>query len=210
MNENVTLHITPQNTPTVIRHCSKCNKKMNFYCSEKFRLNSNSHKVDIWLIYKCSKCDTTWKLTLKRGIKPKDMAPEIFNKMINNNKELAWKYAFDRQLLKQIGCEIDYSNVGYLVDGPVICGSVDYTLVHITSQYFFDLKLSILLADILGVSVNSVRKMAEIGSITTSLNCDIMKYRIRADFDLQISRGITQTATTPAPQPYTQCPAQPT
>ena len=32
----ITLHITPITLPTINRHCSKCNKKMPFYCSEKF------------------------------------------------------------------------------------------------------------------------------------------------------------------------------
>jgi len=181
MNNETTWRIIPTNTPRVIKHCNKCNKKMGFYCSEKFRLNSNAQKVDIWLIYKCEKCDTTWKLSLMRGIKPGDLTPQLFDKLTNNDKELAWKYAFDRQLLKQSGCVIDYSYVEYYVDAPV-----QDTCVHISSQYFFDLKLSTFLADRLGLSVGEVRKLAQQNLISTSIDCDIMKYRIRTDFTVTL------------------------
>ena len=116
-----------------------------------------------------------------RGIKPGDLTPQLFDKLTNNDKELAWKYAFDRQLLKQSGCVIDYSYVEYYVDAPV-----QDTCVHISSQYFFDLKLSTFLADRLGLSVGEVRKLAQQNLISTSIDCDIMKYRIRTDFTVTL------------------------
>jgi len=176
--------IVPQNTPAVIKHCSKCNKKMAFYCSEKFRLNSNQQRVDIWLIYKCTKCDTTWKLSLIRGIKPHDLTAQLFDKLTNNDKALAWKYAFDRNLLKQSGYEIDYSCVNYSVEGFNICAIERFVNVQLKSQYFFDLKLSTFLAKILGVSIGSIRKLVGENLITISLGCDIMRYKIRTDFYL--------------------------
>ena len=182
-----TWHIIPDSTPIVVKHCNKCNKKMGFYCSNKFRLNSNSLRVDIWLIYKCSKCDTTWKLSLMRGIRPSDLTPELFDRLTNNDKELAWKYAFDRQLLKQNGCTIDYSNINYSVEGFDIRDLETPLCVQLKSQYYFDLKLSVFLSKQLGISVGDVRKLAEKNLITTSLDCDIMKYRIRADFNLWIN-----------------------
>jgi len=176
--------IIPENMPQVIRHCSKCNKKMNFYCSEKFRINSNQQRADIWIIYKCSKCDTTWKLSLMRGVKPSELSPDLFDKFTNNDKDLAKKYVFDRQLLKQSGCEIDYSGIIYHVQDfePHMLKSP--LRVSIKSQYFFDLKLSAFLAGILGLSVGNIKKLADKGLIITSLKCNIMKYRIRADFEL--------------------------
>ena len=181
---DTTWRIVPQNLPCVIRHCSKCNRKMSFYCSQKFRVNSNQLRADIWLIYKCSKCDTTWKLTLMRGIKPADLSADLFEKFTNNDADLAKKYAFDRQLLKQNDCKIDYSGVDYHVEGLEQLKISSH--VSIQSEYFFDLKLSALLSNILNVSVSSIRKLVDDDAITTSLDCNIMKYRIRADFNLSI------------------------
>ena len=182
-NENTWL-IIPAHTPVVVRHCSKCNKKMDFYCSEKFRVNGNHAKLDIWLIYKCSKCETTWKLTIKKGVKPRDLPAELLDRFFNNDAELAWKYAFDRQLLKRNACEINCTDVKYTVEGVGLPDFDNPLLIHLKSLYTFDLKLSAFLADMLGISIGGIKKLADSGMISASPEHDIMKYRIRADIDL--------------------------
>ena len=121
-----------------------------------------------------------------RGIKPSDLTPELFDKLTNNDQKLAWKYAFDRQLLKQSGCAIDYTGVDYCVDGFHELNLEEPLCVTIISQYFFDLKLSTFLAEQLRISVGYVRKLARQNLISTSLDCNIMKYRIRANFTITL------------------------
>ena len=176
--------IIPTNTPLVIRHCSKCGRTKEFYCSEKFRLNGRHTKIDIWLIYKCTKCDTTWKSTIKRGIKPHDLPQHIFDKFTNNDKKLAWKYAFDRQLLKQNECEILYSDVKYDVEGFNEKDFENPLQIRVNSVYMFELKLSTFLAGRLSISVNKLKKLVQSGCVKTTPEYDIMKYRIRADIDV--------------------------
>ena len=172
--------IIPTSTPTVLKKCTKCNKKMEFYCSERFRVNANSSRVDIWLIYKCIKCDSTWKLTIKKGIRPQDIPRQLFDQYISNDKSLAWTYAFDRNFLKQNDCTVQYSNVGYTIEGlEDLCMPMH---VKITSQFSFDLKLSALLAGVLGISVSKLQTYVRAEAVTS--DCDIMKYRIRADLDV--------------------------
>lgn len=183
--------VRPLKTPVVIRNCSKCNKKMPFYCSEKFRLNGNHTRVDIWLIYKCEKCDSTWKLTLKKGIKPHDIPAELFERFINNDPLLAWEYAFDTRLLKQNACEMDYSCVGYTVEvtaADTAAGDALRAPLHIRIQcpHRFELKLSALLASRLGVSMQQLKKMVENGVVTASPTNDIIKYRIRANLEVWV------------------------
>ncbi|MCL2461566.1 MAG: DUF1062 domain-containing protein [Defluviitaleaceae bacterium] len=172
----------------VIKHCSKCGRKMEFYCSEKFRLNGNNTKFDIWLIYKCSKCDSTWKLTIMQGVKPRDLPAGLLERFFNNDAELARKYAFDRSLLKGSECELNYANVGYTIEGfdpaDMPLNSTAPLLVRLKSAYAFDLKLSVFLADVLGISISGVKRLAERGMLSASPGCDIMKYRIRADIDI--------------------------
>ena len=188
--KETTWTIIPDKTPLVIRNCSKCGRKKEFYSSDKFRLNGRHTKIDIWLIYKCTKCDTTWKLTIKKGIKPHDLTSQLFDRFTNNDKDLAWEYAFDRHLLKQNGCEILYTNIGYSVEGfnsrdlggpGNLCCPL---LIHIKSRHLFELKLCALLANKLEVSINKIKKLADSGTITTSLGCDIIKYRIRMDLEV--------------------------
>lgn len=121
-----------------------------------------------------------------RGIKPNDLTPELFNRLTNNDRELAWEYAFDRQLLKQSGCVVDYSGVRYSVEGPKWQDLEKPLYVQIKSRYFYDLKLSTFLAEQLGVSVSQLRKYVEQKLIAVSFDCDIMKYRIRNDFIVKV------------------------
>jgi hypothetical protein len=178
--------IMPDNTPMIIRHCSKCNKNMPFYCSEKFRINSNGAKVDIWLIYKCEKCDTTWKLTISKGVKPCDLPPGKFEKYINNAAALAWEYAFDRGFLKQQSCKINYAHINYSVEGSETINQEFPLLIHLKSTYTFDLKLSKFLTGVFNISTSQLKTLVSIGKITTTPECDIMKHKIRADIDILV------------------------
>ena len=174
--------IVPTSTPLIIRHCSKCNKKMAFYCSEKFRVNANQARVDVWLIYKCQKCDSTWKLTIKKGVKPRDLQAGLFDRLVDNDRELAWLFAFDRNFLRQNACVADYSSVEYKIEGVEDFNG--QMLVHLESPFIFDLKLSALLAKALGISIGRVKKLVESESISVLPAIDTMRYRIKNDLKL--------------------------
>jgi len=161
---------------------------MPFYCSDKFRMNGNNTRLDVWLIYKCEKCDTTLKLTIKRGIKPHDIPREMFDAFTHNDAEYAWKYAFDRGFLKSNACTADYANVEYRVEGCDLTGAMYPLTVHVTADYHFGLKLTTLLAGVLGISINALRKMVDVGYIETVPPCEITKRRIYDDFVLVILR----------------------
>ena len=181
-----TWHIMPQNTPLILRHCSKCNRKMEYYCSEKFRINSNSKRADIWLIYKCSKCDTTLKLTINKGIKPQDMTSELFDQFTCNDADLAWKYAFNRHFLKQNECVVNYNNVKYIVKGLEARKWDRPFVIHLKSPFIFDLKLSTFLAGVFGISISQLRAIVDSGRIIVNPVCDIMKHRIKSDMDIYL------------------------
>ncbi|MCL2839314.1 MAG: DUF1062 domain-containing protein [Defluviitaleaceae bacterium] len=197
MNHNeVTWRIFPLNTPTIIRHCSKCNRKMDFYCSEKFRTNSNQTRSDIWLIYKCEKCDTTLKLAIKKGIKPSDLPKERFDKFTNNDVALAWEYAFNCDFLKNHNCVINYASVKYRVDGIESIDLEKPLYIHLKSDFVFDLKLSGFLASTLNLSVTKIKRLAEMGNITTNPECNIAKHKIKSDMEILI-----HTLSSPLLQP---------
>ena len=183
-HNEVTWNIVPSNPPLVIRYCSKCNRKMDFYCSEKFRMNGNHTRIEIWLIYKCVKCDTTLKLTIDKGIRPHDIPSSLFNQFTHNDVKLAWKYAFDRNFLKQNECVIKYTDIDYYVEGFEQHSLNNSILVHLKSAYIFDLKLSAFLSGVLGVSVGKLRGIVNEGFIVVYPKCDIMKYRIKSNIEI--------------------------
>ena len=59
--------IIPDTTPQVRRNCPKCGEKAHFINSEKFRVNANGSHIDIWLIYQCNQCKSTWNMTASWG-----------------------------------------------------------------------------------------------------------------------------------------------
>ncbi|MCL1863419.1 MAG: DUF1062 domain-containing protein [Defluviitaleaceae bacterium] len=185
-HDEVTWCVIPKNTPLIIRHCSKCNKKMEYYCSEKFRINSNSTRLDIWLIYKCSKCDTTLKLSIYKGIRPNDIPRELFDHFTHNDINLAWDYAFDRDFLKRNDCAVKYMDVKYYIEGFEQQKSTNNLKVNLKSKYFFDLKLSKLLAYIFDTSISKIKCMVMGGLISISPPNDVMKYRIKSDIEFSI------------------------
>jgi len=159
---------------------------MEYYCSEKFRMNGNHTRIDIWLIYKCSKCDTTLKLTIVKGIKPHDISSELFDRFTHNDATLAWDYAFDRNFLKKNDCVVRYTDVMYCVEGFEPQKWDNNLIVHLKNKYLFDLKLSVLLAGIFGISIGRLRSIVNDGLISVRPLCDIMKYRIKTDIEISI------------------------
>lgn len=181
-DNEATCCIVPENTPAIIRHCGKCNKNMKFYSGQKFRVNSNGARSDIWLIYKCEKCDSTWKLPIAKGIRPNES--ENFDRFLNNDPNLARDFAFNRSFLKQQNCVIEYASVKYRTESAE---NLKFPLLlRVKSLYTFDLKLSRFLADLLGISVGRVKKLAESGAIKTIPECDVLKHKIRGDVSVFI------------------------
>ena len=91
--------------PTVGRYCKHCMTKTQYVPSGRFRVNANRKALDIWLIYKCGKCRTTWNLAIYSGIHPHSLPPNQLNGFLLNASELAMKYSTDIALIKQNGGE---------------------------------------------------------------------------------------------------------
>ena len=75
------------------KHCSKCGKNSRFVCSGKFRVNANGKRVDVWLIYRCERCKTTWNKEIFSGVKPSRIDRELYQAFLDNDWETAMRYA---------------------------------------------------------------------------------------------------------------------
>jgi hypothetical protein len=99
--------IVPLATPRVWRYCPHCQARRPFACSDKFRLNANQQKVDVWLIYRCVDCDKTWNYTLFTRCTPQHIGSTLYQKFQQNDQDTAWAYAFDRARLQRLGGRVD-------------------------------------------------------------------------------------------------------
>ena len=102
-NVKWTVRITA--APTVVKYCKKCAEKAQFVSSGMFRVNAQQKYLDVWLIYKCATCDTTWNLTILTRTNPKSIPPDMLAGFHGNDAALAMRYATNTALIRKNGGE---------------------------------------------------------------------------------------------------------
>lgn len=193
MGTEYILEIKVKNTPVLKRKCNHCNGN-RFYCSNKFRMNSQKKSIDVWLIYKCIECDSTYNLTILSRSKPELIKKDLFRKFSENDEATAWQYAFSSEIGKKNSVELDYSSIEYEILHDNI--SIDDILNNdnesitfkIRSHFDFGLKLSSIIRLCLGLSANQLMQMIEAKVIYTPENYILKKHKVKNGDIVLISR----------------------
>lgn len=89
--------------PLIVKYCKKCGKEENFYCTKKFRVNAQKKSLDIWLIYSCTACNTTWNARVYTHVSPQSLSQKQLNGFMENNYVLVKRYAMDADFLYNSG-----------------------------------------------------------------------------------------------------------
>lgn len=142
-------NIIPENNPKIIRGCSKCGCKSEYISTENFRVNANGKCVDVWLIYQCIKCKTTFNLSIYKGIRPKQIGTEIFDKFLNNDKALAMQYSFNSEILQQNKAIIDHETINYHIIQEIKeneSSPCQFTIIRIQNVYNIRIRIHKLLS----------------------------------------------------------------
>jgi len=183
--QKVTWDIQYLSPPPAIRYCKKCGKKTEYLNSGLFRINAQRKHLDIWLIYKCSDCDSTWNMTIYSRINPRSIDPELLDGFHKNNGELAKRYAMDSELIRKNGAEVGLPK--YKILGANINLNTPIEL-HIKSSYPSRLKVSSLLREKMNLSQNAFEQMIASGSIQSTSGLDLKKCRLQTDAILVIDK----------------------
>ncbi|KHD34959.1 hypothetical protein NL50_14950 [Clostridium acetobutylicum] len=163
--------------PPVIKHCKKCGKKTEFICSGMFRINAQRKYLDVWLIYKCSNCNSTWNMTIYTRVKPKSIEPKLLEVFHNNDKELAERYAVNLELIRKNGVELGYSK--YKIIGEDINFRIPVEL-HIKSTYPSQLKVAALIREKLNLSQSLFERLITKGLIRGATELNLKKCRLKS------------------------------
>ena len=99
----VTWTVTPLRPPVAWRHCSHCGKIRRFQTSEKFRVNAQKKRIDVWLIYRCEICAASWNLPIIERAMVSGIDRSTFSEFMRNEEKLARRYAFDVERLRRHG-----------------------------------------------------------------------------------------------------------
>ena len=189
----ITWQVSPAASPTVLRHCKKCGKKTAFSSSDLFRVNAQKRSLDIWLIYNCDKCGTSWNATIHSRIPPQALPLDILEAYHKNDADMAARWANDVPFLQSLGCEVELSD--YEILGPTFSPEEPVTL-QITAPYPLPLKVSTLVRQKLNLSRREFDSLLGSGILSCPTGQDLSKCRL--------SRGITLLF-----QPDKNAPGQP-
>ena len=61
--------------PALRRFCPGYGCERPFVSSGKFRMNANGRRLDVWLIYKCPACGTTWNMEVVARTPVSELSP---------------------------------------------------------------------------------------------------------------------------------------
>lgn len=87
--------ISPKVAPRPLLACNRCKTTRPFETSGKTRLNANGRRLDAWLIYRCSSCDSTWNRPIFERRHIGDIDPVTLSALQNNDGAWIEKVAFD-------------------------------------------------------------------------------------------------------------------
>ena len=167
--------IVPDKSFSVIHNCPGCKVKTRYINTNHFRVNANGNKLDVWLIYQCEKCKHTLNLSIFERQSAGKIPQELYQKFLSNDEELANEYGRDFTFFVKKQVEVDNNNItcsfedmkGMMVE----LKEMNYKtgdLISISNPYGLKLREEKLVAMVLGISRNRVKKLIDDGEILVS------------------------------------------
>lgn len=192
METTFTWEIRVKNCPLLIKKCSHCDSD-RFYCSDKFRMNAQKKNIDVWLIYRCVKCDNTCNMTLLSRTKPDLIDKKLFHSFSMNDRETAWQYAFSAGMASKNNLQLDYDSVEYEVISDISPESIihmtdEIISIRIKCDFDLNLKLSSLIRRCFPLSTTRLRHMFEKGEISLLSGKQPRKYKVKKEDIILIHR----------------------
>jgi len=108
----VTWSVVALEAPRVRRRCPRCGEQRWFCSSDKFRINAQKRRLDVWLIHKCEACDFTWNLTVLERVLPEEIDPARYRRFLDNDRHEAWACAFAGPGDRGVGWDVHVAGTG--------------------------------------------------------------------------------------------------
>lgn len=153
--------LAPMHTPRLTRQCSRCGRARPFASSDRFRVNAQARRLDVWLIYRCETCESTFNLTVHTRVSPASLGATV-ERYHQNDPELAWDVAFDARLIGGAG---SVEEVPFRVEIPPAKAPF---AVRLGFERPFRARLDRVLMAGLGMSHSRLAALVESGRIVTA------------------------------------------
>ncbi|HVF32381.1 MAG TPA: DUF1062 domain-containing protein [Acidimicrobiales bacterium] len=92
--------------PTITWRCPGCHRPEAFASSERFRANANGKLIDIWLVYRCTRCEATKNITVVERTPVRRVDPRLLRAAEADDAGVARRLARDVGLLRRNGASI--------------------------------------------------------------------------------------------------------
>lgn len=185
--------LVPDNLPIVKRNCPKCNQKSHYISNEKFRVNANKNNIDIWLIYQCEKCKSTWNMAIYERIKPNDINRYEYEKFLSNDKELAREYAFNLSVYNKNKAEVILEDVNYNLSQRKLEAyyiNENELVIEIICKYPIEIRVDKLLSDKLGLSRSKIKDMHRKGVIFIDDDKNSLNIKVRDRMEIHVLKEV--------------------
>ena len=169
--------------PIVVRYCKRCNTSAEFVSSGCFRVNAQQKILDVWLVYNCSTCGTSWNLTVLSRITPRSISQDLLRGFYDNDFELSMRYASDIDLIKRCGAEPGQPEIE-------ICGAeIEQTAqsrVHLITETPLDIRAENVLRKKLNISHRMFEKLLESGNLVCVSGHNLKKCKLRDEIVIEL------------------------
>lgn len=167
--------IRPIKSYELVKNCAGCGCKERFHNTNCFRVNANGNKLDVWLIYQCTKCKHTYNLSVYERRRPDSIPKDELSGFQNNSIELAMKYGTDIGFFTRNRAEIAWEHMEYKLEAVHTGNSTDFSLhsacnILVHNESHIKVRPDKLLAEIMDLSRNKIQEMMQNGSITITAN----------------------------------------
>ena len=182
-HKRIELEIEPVSSPQIIRNCSKCGGKSHFSNTGNFRVNANGNCIDIWLIYACCQCKTTYNMTLFERIPQNELRKEAYEQFLANDKSLAMSYGCDNQIFRKNKVEVDWENITYIISEKILeeeyqenqAFQEHQNVLKIKFIYPLKIRIDKLFAEYFNISRTKVKQLIEEKMIMALDSCNTSK-----------------------------------
>lgn len=169
--------------PTAVRYCKHCGVKTAFASSGLFRVNAQQKALDVWLIFKCPQCDTTWNCTILSRVNPASLPKDLLHGFHTNDPALAMRYATDAALLKRNGAVPGVPELTVL--GPDVAGETP-VCIELDAPWPAAYKAAAAIRQKLGLSRSRFDQLCESGRLACLSGQNMKKCSLAGTFLLEL------------------------
>ncbi len=155
--------VHPLETPRVVRRCRRCDEPTRFASSDRFRINAHQRRLDVWLVYRCTRCEASWNHALMLRVTPDALDPTTYEELLANAPARAWRCAFDLERLRRAGVRVDLG-VPYRVSVDDTEGPDERVVFAV--PYPVEVRFDRFVAERFGVSRAAVRRWVDRGDLS--------------------------------------------